>query len=468
MRQFNFFLSAQATARLCQNRAFSSLISNSNSWHSVAKNVPKTYASQAKKLARSLEEKFIIAEDGTVINAKNGIKTTVRADDLMSFYVTKKKTKLTPANLTDILEEMKTLQVSPLNAHSKKVYEEAREITEKSSPAEPERVKTNTSASQEATDEIVESSQPSITVVDGLKEVVKEREKPKRLYYEAVTANDLTDLQQQTNSQSQEVEISPLTKVDVEVENVSTKLKLEKTSEKSLDAGSSQARVEVEETEDKERSDSSSAEKEEIIKTEIIQPQVEPSKETAPPKNSELEDVKTPVKSEEPVNNVELLKSEPVMRTTSKAVDDISQLKKKKGDHLDQPGPDSSPPAAMLSKKSTSEISDVLLYCLVGLSITLGIYLFKTRDTNGTSAKEIRPIPPQDDGKDNSGDLKTNQIVPETKDDVQEQEKVHSADSSHGETKICVELQPLEVNCIELTGTFCLPFILGKTSNSPD
>ena len=457
MRQFNFFLSAQATARLCQNRAYSSLISNSSSWHFVAKNVPKTYASQAKKLARSLEEKFIIAEDGTVINAKNGIKTTVRADDLMSFYVTKKKTKLTPANLTDILEEMKTLQVSPLNAHSKKVYEEAREITEKSSPAEPERVKTNTSASQEATDEIVESSQPSITVVDGLKEVVKEREKPKRLYYEAVTANDLTDLHQPTNSQSQEFDTSPLTKVDVEVENVSTKLELEKTSEKSLDAGSSQARVVVEETDDKERSDSASAEKEEIIKTEIIQPQVEPSKETAPPINSELEDV-------------ELLKSEPVMRTTSKAVDDISQLKKKKSDHSDQSGSDSPPPAAMLSKKSPSETSDVLLYCLVGLSITLGIYLFKTRDTNGTSAKEIRSIPPQDDGKDNSGDLKTNQIVPETKDDVQEQEKVHSADSSHGQTKICVEHQHLEVNCIELTRTFCFIFIyiLGKTSNSPD
>ena len=159
MRQFSFFLNVQATARLYQKRAYSSLISNSTSWHSVAKSVPKTYASQAQKLAKSLEEKFNIADDGTVINAKNGVKSTVRAEDLMSFYVTKKKTKLTPANLRDILEEMKALQVSPLNAHSKKVYEEAKNVTEKSSPVEPEKGKTSvltsTSASQPQTREMI-------------------------------------------------------------------------------------------------------------------------------------------------------------------------------------------------------------------------------------------------------------------------------------------------------------------------
>ena len=161
MRQFSFFLNVQANTWLYQKKAYSSLISNSNSWHSVAKSVPKTYASQAQKLARSLEEKFNIAEDGTVINAKNGVKSTVRAEDLMSFYVTKKKTKLTPANLTDILEEMKALPASPLNAHSRKVYEEARKMRERSSPEEPERIKTGASVSQ-TTKEIDEPTPPSL------------------------------------------------------------------------------------------------------------------------------------------------------------------------------------------------------------------------------------------------------------------------------------------------------------------
>ena len=480
MRQFSFFLNVQANTWLYQKKAYSSLISNSNSWHSVAKSVPKTYASQAQKLARSLEEKFNIAEDGTVINAKNGVKSTVRAEDLMSFYVTKKKTKLTPANLTDILEEMKALQVSPLNAHSKKVYEEAKNVTEKSSPAEPERVKTSaitsTSASQQQTREMVESLQPSVTVLESLDEVVKEREKPKRLHFEEVTANDLTDLHLQTAafssvSKSKEFATLPHTKEEVEVENVPTKLEsskveLAKTPEKALDAESSQAKVEVEETEDKvesvstklenskeelaktpeksvdaeakveveEKSDKISAKSEKIIKTEIIQSQVDPISNK----------VKPPEKSKDPVS-VDLLEPKPVMPTNSKPVDVVSQPENI--DSSGQSSSDSPPsPAATLSNKSQTESTDVLMYLLVGLCITLGIYLFKTRDKNETSAKEMIPLPPQDEEKDNSDDLKTDQTFPEVKDDVQDPEIVHSTDSSLGQTETSVELQSLKVN----------------------
>ena len=177
MRQFSFFLNVQATFRLCNTRVYSSLTSNSNSWHAVAKAVPKTYASQAQKLARSLEEQFNIGEDGTVITARNGVKSNVRAEDLMSFYVTKKKTKLTAANLTDILEEMKTLRVSPLHAHSKKIYEEARKI----SSAGIERINASSStatAQADKAEEIIEPLKPTIAVAESLTEVVEEREKP--------------------------------------------------------------------------------------------------------------------------------------------------------------------------------------------------------------------------------------------------------------------------------------------------
>merc|ERR1719219_775438 len=109
-----------------------------------------------------------------------------------------------------------------------------------------------------------------------------------------------------------------------------------------------------------------------------------------------------------------------------------------KTDNSDQSSSDSpSPHASTSSIKSQTQSTDVLMYFLVGLSISLGIYLFKTRDKHETSAKELKAFPPQDDEKDDSDDPKANQTLLETKDDVQE-----SADSSHGQ--LSVELQSLK------------------------
>ena len=463
MRQFSFFLNVQATFRLCHTRVYSSLTSNSNSWHAVAKAVPKTYASQAQKLARSLEEQFNIGEDGTVITARNGVKSNVRAEDLMSFYVTKKKTKLTAANLTDILEEMKTLRVSPLHAHSKKIYEEARKI----SSAGIERINASSStatAQADKAEEIIEPLKPTIAVAESLTEVVEEREKPKRLHYEEVSANDLTDLHQGTVSlrlsQAKELETTPPTRMDIEVDAELTKLEVSKsehskpelgeTSEKSFEAGSSQAKVDVEktllETEDKESSDKSSAESEKTIKTESIQSKVDlsttsttttgaatASTTTATSNNPEFEKVKPAGESKDPVI-LDSEPEEPVARTKSKSVDDNSN----------QSSPSST---AVLSDRSQAETRDVPMYLLVGLCIALGIYLFKAREKHEPSAKEMRPLPPQKDVKDYSDDLKTNQTLPELemKDDVPELEIVPS-DSSPAQSMTNFELESLKVN----------------------
>ena len=461
MRQFSFFLNVQATFRLCHTRVYSSLTSNSNSWHAVAKAVPKTYASQAQKLARSLEEQFNIGEDGTVITARNGVKSNVRAEDLMSFYVTKKKTKLTAANLTDILEEMKTLQVSPLHSHSKKIYEEARKIS--STGIERINASSSTATAQaDKAEEIIEPLKPTIAVAESLTEVVEEREKPKRLHYEEVSANDLTDLHQGTIqlSQAKELETTPPTRTNIGVEDELTELEVSKsehskpelgeTSEKSIETGSSQAKVDVEktllETEDKESSDKSSAESEKTIKTESIQSKVDPSTTsttttaastasttTATSNNPEFEKVKPAGESKDPVI-LDSEPEEPVARTKSKSVDDNSN----------QSSPSST---AILSDRSEAETRDVPMYLLVGLCIALGIYLFKAREKHEPSAKEMRPLPPQKDVKDNSDDMKTNQTLPESemKDDVPDLELVPS-DSSPAQSMTNFELESLKVN----------------------
>ena len=108
------------------------------------------------------------------------------------------------------------------------------------------------------------------------------------------------------------------------------------------------------------------------------------------------------------------------------------------------------------------------MYSVVGLSIALGIYLFKSREKHQPSAKEIIPLPPQNGFKDDSEDLNNTQTLPqEVNDKVQELEIVHS-DSFLGNSERVAELEPMKVN---RNGSIWLVLIiisiLGKISTSP-
>ena len=101
------------------------------------------------------------------------------------------------------------------------------------------------------------------------------------------------------------------------------------------------------------------------------------------------------------------------------------------------------------------------MYSMVGLSIALGIYLFKTRESSQPSAKEMIPLQPQNGVKDDSED----QFLPDA--DVQKLEIVHS-DSSLGSSERVVEPEPLKVNRIgSIWLVLIIVFILGKIPTSP-
>ena len=160
----SLLLGVRQSAKLGSGKLFSSRVPRS--WDSVAENIPKTYAVQAKKAARILEEKFQIAEDGKIVNIRNGEVTKLSAEDLMSFYVTKKKTKLTPASLEEIVEDLTEISLRPLHDNSRKVYNEARIIAEKAVREE---------AKKESSVETVSSSLSSVPVIASLDQVVKDK-----------------------------------------------------------------------------------------------------------------------------------------------------------------------------------------------------------------------------------------------------------------------------------------------------
>ena len=186
----SLFLSVRQTTKLGSGKLLSR--SYTRSWDSVADNIPKTYAVQAKKAARILEEKFQIAENGKIVNIRSGEVTKLSAEDLMSFYVTKKKTKITPANLKEIVEDLNEIHLRPLHNNSRKVYDEARIIAEKAIREE---------AKRESLVETVSPSLSSVPVIANLDQVVKEKEKEKQsLHFESVTDNDLHELLQQDDA----------------------------------------------------------------------------------------------------------------------------------------------------------------------------------------------------------------------------------------------------------------------------
>lgn len=317
MKPLGLFLQvpAQASIQLLHWRPYSAQNSTSSRWIRVAESVPKTYAVQAGKLALSLEGRLSIAGDGRVVNVRNGVKIEVRAEDLMSFYVTKKKTKLTPANLRDIVEDMKAIHMVPLHPHSKKVFEEAKRIS-RLEQVEVDKDKSQVTRAEGEIEDTIKV-EPSIDVNQGTNN---------KLVIEEATISDLLESGSKVNSELAEQDTKPSESSQI----------IERTSNA---------------TRKKEEIDIKKTEEEESIRQQSTEnPEARPSKERPG----------EPMGNDSRVSPIEV----PVSQSSDKTE----------------------------VEKSNLDWADSKIYLIVGMSITILVYFFKSRDTKQPSAKELETI----------------------------------------------------------------------------
>jgi len=378
-----------------------------SSWISVADSVPKTYAMQAKKLARSLEEKFNIAEDGRVINVRNGVKAEVTAEELMSFCVTKKKTKLAPSNLMEIVEDMKAIHVIPQHAHSKKVYEEAKQATEtlkqEQSVAKSGKIKEKSLEAKETSPDqtLVKSvktiekspvakeinASARVQVMENLNITSKENENHRRLVFEKVNIEDLQDLNERNLSQSKESDqIVPAQKENnksessliIERLHQATKENEESNKELNINVKDIEAPVvpvannirseSVVETKEKERPTSGS---EKDIESKLGFGKTNEDPEIPRPKQQQSTENLKPISS---VGNL------PSERTSLISTENISKVETVKD------------PESKSSDRIQVSLADMKVPVVVGILITLGVYFFKTKGKQQPSAEETRHL----------------------------------------------------------------------------
>ena len=440
MRHLGFLLKVRTTTNLCRAKLSSK---NPPSWTSVAENVPKTYETQAKKLARVLEEKFRISEDGTVINSRSGVKSDVTAADLMSFYVTKKKTKLTPSHLKEIVEEMNKIHVLPLHVNSKKVYEEAKKIADASRLLPPESeseavLPLEKSQQVEKTSVQVQQTSSSPPVTENVHKVhekkkegeleygaenvhkVHEKKKEGELEYGAVSAQDLYDLQLQSakivrKKQAKESEKkeqdSTAREFRLATEQAEERLSTPRTDLNSPSVGKNrQERTEACQAKEKVKAGEKSPEPG-LITEQLAQVRPESKIQTeeskveskSKPESANLTknpDVVTPTefsqsstKTAVPNQTTEIPKAPPeeISKTTFK------------DDSFDGNG-----------GKPPGNSRDISIYTMVGLAIGLMFYLFKTEGaTARANSKELSMVIKKEKSEEQDEDTKENYSAPE-------------------------------------------------------
>ena len=421
MRHLGFLLKVRTTTNLCRAKLSSK---NPPSWTSVAENVPKTYETQAKKLARVLEEKFRISEDGTVINSRSGVKSDVTAADLMSFYVTKKKTKLTPSHLKEIVEEMNKIHVLPLHVNSKKVYEEAKKIADASRLLPPESeseavLPLEKSQQVEKTSVQVQQTSSSPPVTENVHKV-HEKKKEGELEYGAVSAQDLYDLQLQSakivrKKQAKESEKkeqdSTAREFRLATEQAEERLSTPRTDLNSPSAwGNRQEMTEACQAKEKVKAGEKSPEPG-LITEQLAQVRPESKIQTeeskveskSKPESANLTknpDVVTPTefsqsstKTAVPNQTTEIPKAPPeeISKTTFK------------DDSFDGNG-----------GKPPGNSRDISIYTMVGLAIGLMFYLFKREGaTARANSKELSLVPKKEKSEEQGEDTKENYSAPE-------------------------------------------------------
>ena len=434
MRHLGFLLKVRTTTNLCRAKLSSK---NPPSWTSVAENVPKTYETQAKKLARVLEEKFRISEDGTVINSRSGVKSDVTAADLMSFYVTKKKTKLTPSHLKEIVEEMNKIHVLPLHVNSKKVYEEAKKIADASRLLPPESeseavLPLEKSQQVEKTSVQVQQTSSSPPVTENVHKVhekkkegeleygaenvhkVHEKKKEGELEYGAVSAQDLYDLQLQSakivrKKQAKESEKkeqdSTAREFRLATEQAEERLSTPRTDLNSPSVGKNrQERTEACQAKEQVKAGEKSPEQLAQVRPESkIQTEESKVESKSKPESANLTknpDVVTPTefsqsstKTAVPNQTTEIPKASPeeISKTTFK--DDSFN------------GNGGKPPG---------NSRDISIYTMVGLAIGLMFYLFKTEGaTARANSKELSMVIKKEKSEEQDEDTKENYSAPE-------------------------------------------------------
>ena len=414
MRHLGFLLKVRTTTNLCRAKLSSK---NPPSWTSVAENVPKTYETQAKKLARVLEEKFRISEDGTVINSRSGVKSDVTAADLMSFYVTKKKTKLTPSHLKEIVEEMNKIHVLPLHVNSKKVYEEAKKIADASRLLPPESeseavLPLEKSQQVEKTSVQVQQTSSSPPVTENVHKV-HEKKKEGELEYGAVSAQDLYDLQLQSAKivrkkqakESKQIEQVSAQEFRLATEQAEERLSTPRTDLNSPSAGGNrQERTEACQAKEQVKAGEKSPEQLAQVRPESkIQTEESKVESKSKPESANLTknpDVVTPTefsqsstKTAVPNQTTEIPKASPeeISKTTFK--DDSFN------------GNGGKPPG---------NSRDISIYTMVGLAIGLMFYLFKTEGaTARANSKELSMVIKKEKSEEQDEDTKENYSAPE-------------------------------------------------------
>ena len=439
MRHLGFLLKVRTTTNLCRAKLSSK---NPPSWTSVAENVPKTYETQAKKLARVLEEKFRISEDGTVINSRSGVKSDVTAADLMSFYVTKKKTKLTPSHLKEIVEEMNKIHVLPLHVNSKKVYEEAKKIADASRLLPPESeseavLPLEKSQQVEKTSVQVQQTSSSPPVTENVHKVhekkkegeleygaenvhkVHEKKKEGELEYGAVSAQDLYDLQLQSAKivrkkqakESKQIEQVSAQEFRLATEQAEERLSTPRTDLNSPSAwGNRQEMTEACQAKEKVKAGEKSPEPG-LITEQLAQVRPESKIQTeeskveskSKPESANLTknpDVVTPTefsqsstKTAVPNQTTEIPKAPPeeISKTTFK------------DDSFDGNG-----------GKPPGNSRDISIYTMVGLAIGLMFYLFKREGaTARANSKELSMVIKKEKSEEQDEDTKENYSAPE-------------------------------------------------------
>ena len=433
MRHLGFLLKVRTTTNLCRAKLSSK---NPPSWTSVAENVPKTYETQAKKLARVLEEKFRISEDGTVINSRSGVKSDVTAADLMSFYVTKKKTKLTPSHLKEIVEEMNKIHVLPLHVNSKKVYEEAKKIADASRLLPPESeseavLPLEKSQQVEKTSVQVQQTSSSPPVTENVHKVhekkkegeleygaenvhkVHEKKKEGELEYGAVSAQDLYDLQLQSAKivrkkqakESKQIEQVSAQEFRLATEQAEERLSTPRTDLNSPSAGGNrQERTEACQAKEQVKAGEKSPDQLAQVRPESkIQTEESKVESKSKPESANLTknpDVVTPTefsqsstKTAVPNQTTEIPKASPeeISKTTFK--DDSFN------------GNGGKPPG---------NSRDISIYTMVGLAIGLMFYLFKREGaTARANSKELSMVIKKEKSEEQDEDTKENYSAPE-------------------------------------------------------